>query len=62
MARKRTTTHSSGYTILVVDDQEEVLSSTRSILEWAGHQVVTAQGGQEALRLFQPGDLHLILP
>lgn len=61
MARKRTTTHSSGYTILVVDDQEEVLSSTRSILERAGHRVITAQGGEEALRLFQPGDIHLIL-
>jgi CheY-like chemotaxis protein len=61
MARKRTTTHSSGYTILVVDDQEEVVSSTRLILERAGHQVVTAQGGAEALRLFQPGDIHPIL-
>ena len=61
MARKRTIAHSSGYTILIVDDQEEVLSSTRSILERAGHQVVTAQGGEEALRIFQAGAIQLIL-
>ena len=61
MARKRTTAHSSGYTILIVDDQEEVLSSARSILERAGHQVVTAQGGEEALGVFQTGAMQLML-
>ncbi len=61
MARKRTQTQSSGSTILVIDDQEEMLSSTRSVLERDGHQVLTARGGADALALFQPGRIHLVL-
>ncbi len=47
MARKRTQKQSSGYTILVIDDQEEVLSSTRSVLKRDGHPA-----GQTLLTLF----------
>ena len=42
----------SGYTVLVVDDQEEALRSTRRLLERDGHRVLLASSGQEALDLF----------
>jgi signal transduction histidine kinase len=43
----------SGYTVLVVDDQEETLRSTRRLLEREGHRVLLASSGQEALAIFQ---------
>ena len=43
----------SGYTVLVVDDQEEALRSTRRLLEREGHRVLLASSGQEALDLFR---------
>lgn len=51
----------SGYTILVVDDQEETLVSNRLLLEREGHQVFTASSGEEALNLFRPGAMNLII-
>ncbi len=39
-------------TILVVDDQESVLKIVALILEKAGHRVVTALSGLEALMLY----------
>lgn len=61
MARKRTTASSSGYTILVVDDQEEGLLSTKLLLEWEGHRVLTATSGKEALALFRQQPIHLVI-
>ena len=61
MARRRNILPPSGSTILVVDDQEEVLTSTRLVLERDGHQVLTAGGGVEALALFQPGQMQLMI-
>jgi len=61
MARKRTQTAASGYTILVVDDQEETLLSVQRLLEREGHQVLLADGGQRALELFGQHDVHLLL-
>jgi signal transduction histidine kinase len=58
---KRGETLSTGYTILVVDDQEEMLISTRLLLEREGHTVLTAAGGTEALALFRRQDFHLII-
>ncbi|NOT56086.1 MAG: response regulator [Deltaproteobacteria bacterium] len=54
-------TQATGYTILVVDDQEEILISTRLLLEWEGHTVLTAAGGPEALALFRQQHVHLII-
>lgn len=48
-------------TILVIDDREEALISTRLLLEQEGYLVLTALGGQEALALFRPGDVHLVI-
>jgi two-component system, cell cycle sensor histidine kinase and response regulator CckA len=40
-------------TILVVDDQESVLQAVASILESAGHRVLNAGSGHEAVEIFQ---------
>lgn len=61
MARKRTTIGPSGYTILVVDDKEEALISAKLLLEREGHRVLTANSGREALALFCPGQVHLVI-
>lgn len=61
MARKHATARPSGYTILVVDDQEEILISNRLLLEKEGHTVLTAASGQEALALFRPGEIQLVI-
>jgi signal transduction histidine kinase len=58
---RRGETQSTGYTILVVDDQEEILISTRLLLEREGHTVLTAAGGADALALFRRQDFHLII-
>lgn len=48
--------------ILVVDDDENILSLERTILEQKGFDVTTAGGGKEALRVLaeQPFDLVLL--
>jgi two-component system, cell cycle response regulator len=61
MARKRATVQPSGYTILVVDDQEETLISVSLLLEREGHHVLTAASGEEALALFRGEQVHLVI-
>ncbi|NOT56081.1 MAG: hybrid sensor histidine kinase/response regulator [Deltaproteobacteria bacterium] len=61
MARKRTTAQPSGHTILVIDDQEEILTSVRLLLEREGHQVLTALSGEEGLTLFRREKIHLVI-
>lgn len=61
MARKRTVGDASGYTILVVDDQEETLASVKHLLEREGHTVLLADGGQRALEVFGQHQVHLLL-
>src|SRR5439155_874389 len=61
VARKHTVAQSSGYTILIVDDQEEVLISVRLLLEREGHHVLTAAGGEEALALFRHCPVQLAI-
>jgi len=60
MARqsRRSPTHR---TILVVDDQQEVLESVRNLLEREGHEVLTAESGERALEMFKSHDIHLLL-
>lgn len=60
MARKRTT-QASGSTILVIDDQEEILISVQMLLEREGHTVLTAQSGQEGLALFRQHLAQLVI-
>ena len=61
MARKRGSAQSSGYTILVIDDQEEILTSVRLLLEREGHHVLTASNGEEGLALFRLENAHLVI-
>ena len=51
----------SGYTILVVDDEEETLESLRALLERHGHRVLVAQTGEEALTTLRREDVQLLL-
>jgi CheY-like chemotaxis protein len=52
-----------GETILVVDDEEAVRSSTRRALERAGYDVISATDGSDALRLFteHDGGIHMVI-
>ena len=61
MARKYAAVPSSGHTILVIDDQDEILISNRLLLEKEGHKVLTALSGEEALTLFRPGEIDLVI-
>jgi DNA-binding response OmpR family regulator len=48
-------------TILVVDDDENILNLEKTILEQKGFAVTTAAGGPEALALLEKGTFDLIL-
>lgn len=61
MARQGMVVKQSRHTLLVIDDQEETLISNRLLLEREGHRVLTAMSGEEALALFRPGEVHLII-
>lgn len=61
MARKHFSLQSTGYTILVVDDQEEILLAMRYLLEREGHQVLTAASGAAALALFRQSPIDLAI-
>jgi signal transduction histidine kinase len=52
----------TGRTILVVDDQEDSLTSVQRLLERQGHHVVTANGGEDALAVLknQPVQVALV--
>ena len=56
-AERRSTHH----TILVVDDQEEFLLVTRTLLERKGHRVLTASSGERALALLETNEAHVVL-
>ncbi|MFH1503886.1 MAG: response regulator [Candidatus Omnitrophota bacterium] len=47
--------------ILVVDDEPDILKTTRYILEGAGYQVYTAGSGEEGLELLEKNELDLVL-
>src|SRR5713101_1716287 len=61
MARKRIKVDPSGYSILVVDDQDETLISCKLLLEREGHHVLTAVDGREALSLISDEQFDLIV-
>jgi CheY-like chemotaxis protein len=50
-----------GSRILIVDDEESIRFSLRRALERDGHEVWTAEDGQQALRLVQHHVFDLIL-
>ena len=61
MARKRVIAEPSGFSILVVDDQEETLVSGKLLLDRQGHRVVTAINGFEALGFFREDHFDLVI-
>ncbi len=62
MARKQKQDRSSGYTILLADDNLDYLQVTKRLLEREGHAVVVASSGAEALAtLKQGGKIDLLL-
>lgn len=61
MARKRGAIQTSGYTILVIDDQEEILTSVQRLLARDGHNVLTALDGEIGLALFRSEKVDLII-
>jgi CheY-like chemotaxis protein len=50
-----------GCTILVIDDREDSLASTRALLVQQGHRVITSTSGEEALRALKEHEVQLIL-
>lgn len=61
MARKRQEPVQQGSTVLVVDDQQEVLTSVRRLLEREGHRVLVADSGARALTTFADEQVDLVL-
>lgn len=47
--------------ILIADDEEDILKLMRRALMGAGHEVVTARDGQEALKLGMSEDFDLYI-
>lgn len=48
-------------TVMVVDDDSDILDMTRLVLEGGGYRVLPARGGQEALRTLEEAAPDLIL-
>jgi CheY-like chemotaxis protein len=55
------TPESAPPTVMVVDDDADILDMTRLVLEGGGYRVVRARGGQEALRRLEEASPDLIL-
>ena len=49
------------YVILIVDDDNEILGSFSSVLQDEGYETVTANNGEEALKILQENGVNLIL-
>ena len=49
------------YTILVVDDEKDIVSALEIYLKAEGYRVLTAYNGREALSVAAREDVHLIL-
>ena len=55
------TNHLTNETILVVDDNKEIVYSLSKLLEYEGYQIQTAYDGMEALDVLQNNHVDLIL-
>jgi diguanylate cyclase (GGDEF)-like protein len=61
VTRKARTEQSTGYTILLTDDNLDYLQATRLLLEREGHKVITATGGRDALTILRTQKIDLLL-
>jgi diguanylate cyclase (GGDEF)-like protein len=59
--RKGKTGNSSGYVILLVDDNPEYLEATQVLLGHEGHEIVCAANGLDALTILQERHIDLML-
>src|SRR3954453_2284292 len=62
MTRKANVQPSSGYKILLADDDVDYLEVTRRLLEREGHLVVTATSGRQALEIMKQQKIDLLFP
>ncbi len=61
MTRRHRSRHCSGHRVLLADDDADYLEATCLLLEGDGHEVVTADNGEAAVRLAREGRLDLLL-
>ena len=47
--------------IMLVDDEERYLQTTRKLIEKKGYQVLTALSGEEALEKLKPQNVHVVI-
>ncbi|MBU8910882.1 MAG: response regulator [Desulfobacterales bacterium] len=47
--------------IMLVDDEERFLKTTKKLIERKGYEVLTAQGGEEALEKLRPQNIHVVI-
>jgi len=52
---------SRSYSILVVEDEEQIRTLIFEVLTADGHEVILAEGGSEAISKFREGDFDLVL-
>ncbi len=48
-------------TILIIDDEKEILNMTKSILDELGYTTYTADSGREGIKIFNENDIDLII-
>ena len=51
----------SEYTVLIVDDERNVLSALRRLFMDSGYTILTAESATEGLELFKTHDVHLVI-
>jgi len=49
------------HTLLLVDDEENILKALRRLFHRLGHQILTASSGRDALRLLEERPVSLIV-
>lgn len=49
------------YSVLVCDDERDIVSALQIYLESDGYKVFTASNGKEAINIFEENEIHLIL-
>lgn len=47
--------------VLVIDDEEQVRTLIREVLEGAGHEVIEARNGREAMKLYEANPSSVVI-
>jgi len=61
MARLVEKAKASGHKILIVDDADEILETTRLLLEKEGHEIQTADNGKDGIEKVRGWEPHLLI-